>query len=342
MWRVSGLAALLTAVLAAGSAPAEVGERGDVNFNGIPYEIGDLTLTVSFYNRGAEALDPQFWQFQIAAMDADCDGMTPSIRDVIMMVRVVAGMEAPCTGTNGQRSAADVSPYDTLRIEDVSTNPGQTFWVPFYMRNIQVIGGYGIRVRYDSTLIEPVTFVHGTSTDIVHELLRGTEMEVHGGAIRGDGVATFLAVEMVNNPPFLSPGGGVTMRMQWRALPGSMGQQTEIRFEADSALPGSFNNMASLDGSILIWPTLDDGVVTVGTCLCPFPCDIDGNSLINAVDLAYTIDLVFFGASDVQDPNCPISRPDFNADGFVDATDMGLLINHVFFGAAGPVNPCAE
>ncbi|MEW5874721.1 MAG: DNRLRE domain-containing protein, partial [Candidatus Zixiibacteriota bacterium] len=75
-------------------------------------------------------------------------------------------------------------------------------------------------------------------------------------------------------------------------------------------------------------------------CACPFQSDLDENGFVDATDLAFVIDIVFFGASDLQDPDCPRTRADFNADGFADATDLAFLIDHVFFGGPGPVDPC--
>lgn len=74
---------------------------------------------------------------------------------------------------------------------------------------------------------------------------------------------------------------------------------------------------------------------------CPFQADLDASGFINAVDLAMLIDIVFFGASDIQDANCPRTRADFNADGVANAVDLALIIDHIFFGGAGPTDPCA-
>jgi len=80
--------------------------------------------------------------------------------------------------------------------------------------------------------------------------------------------------------------------------------------------------------------------VTQG-CLCSFQGDLDASGAVDAVDLAVVIDIVFFGASDVQDGSCPRSRADFNADGVSDSVDLALLIDHVFFGGPGPNDPCS-
>jgi len=75
-------------------------------------------------------------------------------------------------------------------------------------------------------------------------------------------------------------------------------------------------------------------------CSCPFQVDLDASGAVDAVDLAVVIDIVFFGAADSQDAQCPRTRADFNADGVADAVDLAQLIDHVFFGGAGPSDPC--
>jgi len=82
--------------------------------------------------------------------------------------------------------------------------------------------------------------------------------------------------------------------------------------------------------------------VGTGTpCDCPLQVDLDGNGFIDATDLAFVIDIVFFGQPDIEDPVCPATRADFDANGFADATDLAFVIDHVFFGQPGPPDPCA-
>ncbi|MEW5875566.1 MAG: VCBS repeat-containing protein [Candidatus Zixiibacteriota bacterium] len=60
--------------------------------------------------------------------------------------------------------------------------------------------------------------------------------------------------------------------------------------------------------------------------------DLDGNKLLDAVDLALLIDIVFFGAGQPDPPELG----DINCDSFPDAVDLAILIDHVFFGGAEP------
>jgi len=74
---------------------------------------------------------------------------------------------------------------------------------------------------------------------------------------------------------------------------------------------------------------------------CPYPGDPDGSGLIDAVDLAIAIDIIFFGAPEIQDPLCPNPRADFDNSGLSDAVDLAFMIDHVFFGGQGPGDPCS-
>jgi hypothetical protein len=116
---------------------------------------------------------------------------------------------------------------------------------------------------------------------------------------------------------------------------------------------GSFTYSPDLDyeGPDSVFYQADDGsdpsnialvrINVVEGCVCDFQGDLDGSSAIDAVDLAVVIDIVFFGASDVQDVSCPRTRADFNNDGVSDAVDLALVIDHVFFGGPGPIDPCS-
>lgn len=74
---------------------------------------------------------------------------------------------------------------------------------------------------------------------------------------------------------------------------------------------------------------------------CPNQADLEPNGAINAVDLTAMINIVFFGATDPQDPECPGTRFDYDCGGTTNAVDVTKIINHVFFGGEGPCNPCA-
>ena len=77
-------------------------------------------------------------------------------------------------------------------------------------------------------------------------------------------------------------------------------------------------------------------------CNCPYQGDIDEDGFVTALDLGSMIDILFAGAPNLQDPNCPTTRTDFHCDGFSDALDLGAYIDYMFAGGQEPCNPCTE
>lgn len=70
---------------------------GDLNLNGIAYEIADAVLYTNYFLYGLSALDPnpQFREAQIAASDANQDGRVLTVGDLVYLLRVVVGDALP-------------------------------------------------------------------------------------------------------------------------------------------------------------------------------------------------------------------------------------------------------
>ncbi len=69
--------------------PPATAIRGDVNLNGVHYEMGDLLLLTRYFVYGLVVFNINL-EGQIYQSDIDCDGML-GIGDIIMMVRVIVG-----------------------------------------------------------------------------------------------------------------------------------------------------------------------------------------------------------------------------------------------------------
>lgn len=70
---------------------------GDLNLNGISYEIADFELMSRWLAFGDSALDknPQFREAQVYTSDANQDGYTASVADMVYLIRVVVGDALP-------------------------------------------------------------------------------------------------------------------------------------------------------------------------------------------------------------------------------------------------------
>jgi hypothetical protein len=70
---------------------------GDLNLNGLAYEIADAVLYTNYFLYGLAALDsnPIYRTAQIAASDANNDGTRLSVADLVYLLRVVVGDALP-------------------------------------------------------------------------------------------------------------------------------------------------------------------------------------------------------------------------------------------------------
>jgi hypothetical protein len=82
--------------------------RGDINCNGVPYEIADATMFVNYFIHGLSAFDDHV-EASIAASDCNADGMPLSIADLVYMIRVIIGDASPYPKPVPHGSEATVS-----------------------------------------------------------------------------------------------------------------------------------------------------------------------------------------------------------------------------------------
>ncbi|MBI3873104.1 MAG: T9SS type A sorting domain-containing protein [candidate division Zixibacteria bacterium] len=163
------------------------------------------------------------------------------------------------------------STLDTARVINVQAALGDTFFLDFYMRNVDTLGGFNFRITYDRTLIEPLTdtTVNGTDTTISVEgvqLLRGTagSGDIIGAGLPSPGVMTFVFIDFDQLPTQLFlPGQGASVRIPWRVRQGATTQTTAIAFENDPNFPASFNTFTDWRALIFKRPVLTNGAVTL-------------------------------------------------------------------------------
>jgi hypothetical protein len=76
-------------------------------------------------------------------------------------------------------------------------------------------------------------------------------------------------------------------------------------------------------------------------CNCPHQGDLRLDGELNTIDQAALIDILHFGAADIQDFPCPRSRADLNCDGWVNQKDYEIMDSLVWYGGPEPCEPCA-
>lgn len=68
--------------------------RGDINANGLAYEIADAVMFTNYFISGLSAFGGHV-ESSIAASDVNADGITLSVADLVYLIRVVQGDAAP-------------------------------------------------------------------------------------------------------------------------------------------------------------------------------------------------------------------------------------------------------
>jgi hypothetical protein len=71
--------------------------RGDINLNGLAYEIADAVMFTNYFIKGVAAFgdNPTHQQGSIAASDTNADGLALTVADLVYLIRVVIGDAQP-------------------------------------------------------------------------------------------------------------------------------------------------------------------------------------------------------------------------------------------------------
>jgi len=194
-----------------------------------------------------------------------------SIGRLVRRLSVALLLLLPFLFAGSPAQAQTPSLLDTFRIVNTTAPLGDTFDLEFYIRNVDTIGAYTMRFRYDPTAIEPCTTRSGGNLNIVATRLHrpfvdqcsGTSF-MFNGSIPSTGVATCVFTDMcLSTVDAYFPSRGIAVRMQWRVTPGATPQTTAITFEEDPNYPPSYNTMTDMWGGNFKRPVETNGAVTI-------------------------------------------------------------------------------
>lgn len=324
---------------------------GDLNLNGIAYEIADAVLYANFIMFGPGVFNPMWIEQQLWESETNCDSLTATLADLAYLWNVITG-DLPICNPNGEVPSAGPGPVasgeDTIRAMGTSGAPGDVISIDFYVRNVDTLYGFDFRLRYDPTVIEPQTgAVLGDSTPTLDGVvqLRGAPFVVFGGGNPQPGVVTFLAGQVnQGGGEVYPPGSGATVHTSWRILPSAIPQASLLRFEDDSSYANTYNTMVGVHAENWKRPVMLGSTVIVGSaaCDCGGRCDYDTDGYLTAIDLGMLISVLYEGATELEHPACPTSCGDYDGDGATTALDLSKLIDHLYAGKPGPFNPCAR
>lgn len=164
-------------------------------------------------------------------------------------------------------NAQVASDLDTIKVMNTTAAVGDTFDLDIFFVNVDTLGGWTLRICFDSTQIQPLLDTTGSNRDFSDmQMLRGTfELSDVFGGSAADTVATMAYIDFNQNPSTLFfPGRGVTVRSKWRVLPTATPAQTTIVYFNDN-LPNqsSYNTFTDWRARIFKRPAEISGGVTI-------------------------------------------------------------------------------
>jgi len=240
------------------------------------------------------------------------------------------------------------------------TDPGarDSVWVQSVIWNGEEAFATTLFVQSDDSLKQATIVLSWGTTDIQIDSVSllgsrwGSVVDGDSGVfVSTDGLVGGVPTGVHHNIVFLpytrllGPGNGPVCVIHWSRTGAPLPAST-IDVDSSTTTSGTltvnsllFGYSAQPSGNFV--PAFGPGEIAVVPCDCPYQSDFNEDGFLDATDLSFMIDAVFFGGNDPQDPVCNATRGDFNCDGFTDATDLAFLIDHVFFGQPGPCDPCA-
>jgi len=224
-------------------------------------------------------------------------------------LRGLVALAVMCLVLVANPASAQTWDTDTLRIISMPISPGDTAMLDIYLANSVQLGGYTVRLEYDTSMIDFVSTENNDST-IVSEQLRGDFLAFSFGRPEPGvitGVGAFVSVDG------LMPGGGKTARLLMYAKDyAPMDATTQLAFAPDPYFPQSFNWFSFLSGLYIYQPLQFDGAVTI-TCDCTNNGDFNGDGGINPQDILLLSDFVYksWGTAERITTACPVYNGDW-------------------------------
>lgn len=159
------------------TSPQDIDARGDLNLNGVRYEIADAVIYTNFFISGLSVFNVSV-PGQIAASDVNADGLTLSIADLVYLIRVIIG---------------DATPYPKEKADDLSMRAAlvqATGRAQVTVQSTQDIGAVLLVFNYDDPETELPTlgagaknmemkaaFVGGTLRVLLYSFQAGGKIE---------------------------------------------------------------------------------------------------------------------------------------------------------------------
>ncbi len=168
-----------------------IDDRGDLNVNGLAYEIADAVMFVRYFLTGISAFNDHV-EASIAASDVNADGNPLTVGDLVFMIRTIVGDELPLPKVNPDAIFETVftRAADTLMISETSAPVGGLFILVEGAVEPEVIGqSVGMQVEYHVENDETRIVMYDIEGDLF--LNEGPIVVLNGGQVRSIEVGSY-------------------------------------------------------------------------------------------------------------------------------------------------------
>jgi hypothetical protein len=136
-----------------------IDDTGDLNLNGIGYEIADYIQFANYFMQGSSAFQPNYRQAQIAASDVNRDGVFFRVSDLTRLVLVLIGDANPLPKANA-RATPNTAQFQIVQTADS---------LVIYSNAPVDIRGAFLRLVFTGTIGDPVKLDSASGLDLLYD-----------------------------------------------------------------------------------------------------------------------------------------------------------------------------
>jgi len=239
--------------------PGDIDDRGDINLNGLAYEIADAVLYSNYFIQGPQVFAPGVpGEAQVAASDINADGSPLTVADLVYLIRVITGDAQPIAGDligGGPKVIAGKVNVEVLAQGSHTTvrstsdvDMGAGLFVFNYTGEISKVEVVGRASQMDVTHQAS----NGELRVLVYNIEDGHKVAAGHGEILSITTTGAGKVELVNVEAASFMGGALEANVTAKVLP--------TQFALQQNFPNPFNPSTSL---AIDFPTASDYKLTI-------------------------------------------------------------------------------
>ncbi len=290
-------------------------DPGDVNVNGLAYEIADAVLMSIQLSEGIESYMDEAQQARNS--DVNVDLLPWTIADLVLIMDVVNGTLPPPP----EEPVTEVIhlPGDSIWFDAYEGTPVDTLEIPIYAANSIPAGGLSFKLSYQLHELELVSYS-----------LDGTRMPPEWSTVsaveRSDGLMFFATTEFGTSPQYhmMPADDGLIVTLKFAVL-NPTSNYFDVHFERLQH-HGQVNGYGTFDWGWPYWHFASLQNVDRAMYFSFIYGDADGSGAIDIDDVVYLIQYIFNSG-----PPPPVyDAGDFNRDFFIDIDDVTALLDFIF------------